>query len=552
NLWTITTTGGVTTYQSATAGKNNTTTTLTFTANVTNECYVALEYKVFSEKTYDKLNIVCDGVGFAELKSGEVDWTTELYKVASGAHTFSISYAKDSSGSTGQDCAWVRNIRLVGTGAKDVSVVSSNSAFGSVTGSGTYHIGKTAKFTATPTSNTYRFIRWEDETGNIVSDKNELNVVINSISTYTAVFYDKAVLDPITLAYGNVSTTVTGDVNTMQPHTETRAYTLTILTAQSGNTFQITSNGAVVTAQNGVYQFVMDKGHTLNKIVITVSHNGYYDRVINITCQVDLAVVSPDKSVTNIVNDAGNGGKPWTIGEENGENLISRSNLAKEENSKVNFYVQGGVGVGFSFEWKFLTAVATPSNYFTVYLGNAVGSLTTNTPEWQWVIIPLPEAKEYCIEFVLYGGYGDNADISASGFIKNVKLGVREEAPFDFISFGYGSNLLPVTGNITEAPKNYNDASGRYNLGIRQIPIGSTVKVTHNGKAVVLTDEGAYYYVGNELGYNKIVITVSRKDFFDRVITIITQVDLRAMSPSGDIVSYVNDATYPWMLAPIG
>ncbi|MEG2159423.1 MAG: hypothetical protein RRY18_06030, partial [Clostridia bacterium] len=65
--WIITTAGGVTTYQSNTKGQKNATTTFAFTANVTNECYVALEYKVFSEKTYDKLNIVCDGVGFAEL-----------------------------------------------------------------------------------------------------------------------------------------------------------------------------------------------------------------------------------------------------------------------------------------------------------------------------------------------------------------------------------------------------------------------------------------------------------------------------------------------------
>ena len=69
-------------------------------------------YKKFSsENGWDKLFFYIDGSEMGNW-SGNVDWGQETYSVTAGTHTFKWSYIKDSSVSSGDDCAWVDDIQF--------------------------------------------------------------------------------------------------------------------------------------------------------------------------------------------------------------------------------------------------------------------------------------------------------------------------------------------------------------------------------------------------------------------------------------------------------
>jgi len=62
--------------------------------------------KVSSEYDYDFLQLYIDGALIEEW-SGEIDWTYEEFALDPGTNSVEFVYDKDSSGSTGDDCAWV-------------------------------------------------------------------------------------------------------------------------------------------------------------------------------------------------------------------------------------------------------------------------------------------------------------------------------------------------------------------------------------------------------------------------------------------------------------
>ena len=66
-------------------------------------------YKVSSENNYDKLHFYMDGQEKG-VWSGTVAWTEFTQAVTVGNHTFKWEYTKDSSVSSGDDCAWVDDI----------------------------------------------------------------------------------------------------------------------------------------------------------------------------------------------------------------------------------------------------------------------------------------------------------------------------------------------------------------------------------------------------------------------------------------------------------
>ena len=66
-------------------------------------------FKVSSESGYDKLHFKIDNEEKAAW-SGEVDWTRVSYPMTPGTHRLEWSYTKDSSFSSGSDCAWIDNI----------------------------------------------------------------------------------------------------------------------------------------------------------------------------------------------------------------------------------------------------------------------------------------------------------------------------------------------------------------------------------------------------------------------------------------------------------
>jgi gingipain K len=66
-------------------------------------------YKVSSETNYDKLHFYMDGQEKG-VWSGTIAWTQFSQPVTVGTHTFKWEYTKDSSVSSGDDCAWVDDV----------------------------------------------------------------------------------------------------------------------------------------------------------------------------------------------------------------------------------------------------------------------------------------------------------------------------------------------------------------------------------------------------------------------------------------------------------
>lgn len=68
-------------------------------------------YKVSSESESDTFDILVGGVSQDINAAGEVDWTQVTVDVTAGA-TVTFRYTKDSSISTGSDCAWIDNVEF--------------------------------------------------------------------------------------------------------------------------------------------------------------------------------------------------------------------------------------------------------------------------------------------------------------------------------------------------------------------------------------------------------------------------------------------------------
>ena len=70
-----------------------------------------------SEPVYDTITIAIDGV-VAGTWSGSTPWTRFSRELATGLHTLTWTYRKDSSVSVGQDAAWIDLLTLPGTGVQ--------------------------------------------------------------------------------------------------------------------------------------------------------------------------------------------------------------------------------------------------------------------------------------------------------------------------------------------------------------------------------------------------------------------------------------------------
>ncbi|MFO8145172.1 MAG: S8 family serine peptidase, partial [Candidatus Syntrophosphaera sp.] len=85
------------------------TSTMSLTLNITEAGEISFFQKVSSELNWDYLRFHIDGIQQDEW-SGSGVWSNESYPVTSGSHTFSWTYEKDTSVSSGSDCAWVDHI----------------------------------------------------------------------------------------------------------------------------------------------------------------------------------------------------------------------------------------------------------------------------------------------------------------------------------------------------------------------------------------------------------------------------------------------------------
>lgn len=85
----------------------------TFNFTLVKDGYIELLCRVSSEGGWDKLRGYLDGVEKFVI-SGAYDWTTYLYPVTAGTHTFKVEYTKDGSGSSGSDAGAFGYIKLIG------------------------------------------------------------------------------------------------------------------------------------------------------------------------------------------------------------------------------------------------------------------------------------------------------------------------------------------------------------------------------------------------------------------------------------------------------
>ena len=112
NAWTIVDGGrGTKCAKSTNMGISNSDYSATLTVNVFAAGELTFWYKVSSEANYDKLHFYMDNQEKG-VWSGTVDWTQFTQAVTTGQHTFKWSYTKDGSVNTGDDCAWIDDIKF--------------------------------------------------------------------------------------------------------------------------------------------------------------------------------------------------------------------------------------------------------------------------------------------------------------------------------------------------------------------------------------------------------------------------------------------------------
>ncbi|MBC8424344.1 hypothetical protein H8E07_09495 [bacterium] len=84
---------------------------------------ISFWYKISSESSYDYLRFSVDGSELGSW-SGSVGWTEAVFPVSAGTRTFTWSYTKDGSVSTGSDCGWIDYIVFPAVGAQPAPIMS--------------------------------------------------------------------------------------------------------------------------------------------------------------------------------------------------------------------------------------------------------------------------------------------------------------------------------------------------------------------------------------------------------------------------------------------
>lgn len=110
--WTVANTGSHAGTYTAKSGAitHSQTSTMETVRNLTTAGNLTFWYSVSSESGYDYLKFYIDGVIQTSSWSGTVAWTQATFAIATGTHTLKWEYSKDSSVSSGSDCAWVDDI----------------------------------------------------------------------------------------------------------------------------------------------------------------------------------------------------------------------------------------------------------------------------------------------------------------------------------------------------------------------------------------------------------------------------------------------------------
>ena len=97
-------------------------TELSVTLNVSSAGNIKFWRKVSSELNYDFLRFSIDGEEKGSW-SGTLPWAQFSYPVTTGPHTFKWTYSKDSSVSSGSDCAWIDDITFPISASGEIAII---------------------------------------------------------------------------------------------------------------------------------------------------------------------------------------------------------------------------------------------------------------------------------------------------------------------------------------------------------------------------------------------------------------------------------------------
>ena len=120
---------------SGNAGVNNTTSSMKTELTLGIEQTVTFDYKVSSEQGADFFRVKANGTKIFEA-SGETGWQTETVTIpGSGSVTLTFEFYKNTSGASGSDKAWVRNVKVDGSLSSAANITGGTVPFAS---SGSY------------------------------------------------------------------------------------------------------------------------------------------------------------------------------------------------------------------------------------------------------------------------------------------------------------------------------------------------------------------------------------------------------------------------------
>ncbi len=120
---------------SGNAGVNGSTSTMKTELSLGFEHKLTFDYKVSSEQGHDYFRVKANGSTIFET-SGEQGWQTHTVTIpGSGSVALTFEFSKDSSGASGSDKAWVRNVKVEGSLSSAANITGGTVPF---TSSGNY------------------------------------------------------------------------------------------------------------------------------------------------------------------------------------------------------------------------------------------------------------------------------------------------------------------------------------------------------------------------------------------------------------------------------
>jgi len=156
------------------------------------EGLVKFDLFVSSEARFDLLSFFIDGQEMESWSGSRDQWKTVEYQISQGVHTLSWIYAKDYSGSSGDDSAWIDNVSLPDNTQPHAILTMDIQGEGATIpemGSHDFQMNQDIFIQAFP-ENGHDFDYWETSIGAIIADPKSqtTTVVLSNDSVVTAIF----------------------------------------------------------------------------------------------------------------------------------------------------------------------------------------------------------------------------------------------------------------------------------------------------------------------------------------------------------------------------